>query len=145
MGHGNRNPQQSVGFPTIDDKTLQAIITGADPVESARLTVEWGEKVGEASKTVTSSQIRAIFTTVRAIEAEWTTNADEAQMQKSLRDFILLKSKLGYQAVRDETLKDLVKLLQRGIDLVKNREHFQRFVDFFEAILAYHKVKGGKN
>lgn len=144
MRHDNSN-QQPNPFPRIDDKTLQAIITGKDAVESARLTVQYGEKVGEASKKVSSSQIRAIFTTVRAIESEWAENADEAQTQKSLRDFILLKSKLRYQAVREEQLNDLVNLLQRGIDLVKDREDFQRFVDFFEAILAYHKVKGGKN
>lgn len=139
--------QQQGTFPQISDDILKKIIIGGDAVESAKLTVEYGEKVGKAmvDDRVTTTQVRAIFTTVRSIEAEWSRNANAQQTQKSLREFILLKSKLRYQAVRDTKLQNFVELLNRGIDLVKDRDHFQRFVDFFEAILAYHKVTGGKN
>lgn len=142
-GRGGYNEQS---FPTVTPDVLKKIIQGENAVESARLTVEWGEKVGKASqKDVTGSQIRIIFTTVRFIEAEWTANASEVEAQQALRQFILLKSKLRYQAERQSKLRDITGLLTNCIDLVNTREQFLRFVDFFEAILAYHKTTGGKS
>ncbi len=61
-----------------------------------------------------------------------------------MRELILLKPKLRYQTARKNELEDLALLLIRAIDQVENREQFQRFADFFEAILAYHKAAGGK-
>jgi len=151
---GQYNRQQNMNrdeFPNVSDDVLKKIIVGQDGIESARLTVEYGDKIGKASKNVSSSQIRTVFTTIRAIEAEWSLNADPKDAENAFRQFILLKSKLRYQAIRDNKLNALVDLLNRGIDLVngrtldESREQFQRFVDFFEAILAYHKVAGVKN
>jgi len=134
-GYQNQGP----AFPTVPIEDLKAIIKGND-VESAKLTVEWGEKVGEASKdSATSSQLRIIFTAVRFIEAQWPAKATQTEADQALRQFILLKSKLRYQAVRQQKLKDIVDLFTRCIDLVHDRDTFLRFVDFFEAILAYHK------
>lgn len=141
-GGGYQN--QGVAFPKVPLEDLKAIINGDDAVKSAKLTVEWGEKVGEASKdSATSSQLRIIFTAVRFIEAQWPSKATQMEADQALRQFILLKSKLRYQAVRQQKLKDIVDLFTRCIDLVDNRHDFLRFVDFFEAILAYHK-SGGK-
>ncbi len=135
-GYQNQGP----AFPNVPQKDLEAIIKG-DDVESAKLTVEWGEKVGEASKdSATSSQLRIIFTAVRFIEAQWPAKATKTEADQALRQFILLKSKLRYQAVRQSKLKDIVDLFTRCIDLVNDRDTFLRFVDFFEAILAYHKT-----
>ena len=63
-----------------------------------------------------------------------------------MRELILLKAKMAYQGYRTSEVKGLVDVLTDSIDLVgENRDHFQRFVDFFEAILAYHKAAGGKD
>lgn len=149
MGYKRQEPDKSV--VQIPDNDYKAIILG-DDIVSAKLTVEWGERIGNATAaSATSSQLRGIFTTVRAIESDWMPSFadDSEEAKRALRQFILLKSKLSYQKARDPNkMSDIVQVLVKGIDLVaeaKTRQSFQRFVDLFEAILAYHKVAGGKN
>ena len=60
---------------------------------------------------------------------------------------LMLKPKLAYAAKRHgggvDTLKEV---LTQAIDRVGNdQKKFNRFVDFFEAILAYHKAYGGRD
>ncbi len=144
MGYNRNDRDNSPPFPTVSDADLKTIIQGGDAVKSAQLTVNRGEEVGTTSSdTATSSQIRIIFTAVRRIESEWTVNASAEEASLALRSLILMKSKLQYQAKRNPKTQDLATLLVRCIDLVNDRNTFQRFVDFFESILAYHKV-GGK-
>lgn len=134
------------GIELPDSQTLKVIITG-DPVESAKQTDEWGRLVGEAlARDLATAQIRTIFGKVRLIEMNWPLfgDVDGQKASKALRDLILLKPKLRYQAERKNEVRDLAELLSQAIDLVTNRDEFQRFVDFFEAILAYHKAAGGK-
>jgi len=154
MNHQNRshnNRDKKPDSPKIDPGILRDIITGDDPVRSAQLTVKWGKTIANDSLEVSSSQLRIIFSAIRSIEAEWMRNANESEKQHSLRRLILMKSKIRYQQARRIRQKDeaefenLSNILVDSIGLVQNRDNFQRFVDFFEAILAYHKVAGGKN
>jgi CRISPR-associated protein Csm2 len=132
---------------------LRRIIQGTD-VDSTRELVKaakaWGEYL--ADQKLTTSQIRTIFGLVRLIELSWPSDVhDPERARKAERDLILLKPKLAYQAQRDaeknkqtKPVQQLEQLLSPAIDLVQgNRDNFQRFVDFFEAILAYHKAAGG--
>ena len=64
----------------------------------------------------------------------------------------MLKPKLAYTANRHASVNTLKEVLTQAIDLVGKeqeksyqREKFSRFVDFFEAILAYHKASGGRD
>jgi CRISPR-associated protein Csm2 len=64
---------------------------------------------------------------------------------------IFLKPKLAYIATKAGELgaKALRTVLDASIDEVKGgdgdkKAKFERFVNFFEAILAYHKAAGGK-
>lgn len=126
----------------IPDDVLDMIIAG-DPVESAKATDEWGQKIGTALKQdLKSAQIRNIFGKVRQIEMYW--SATETHDKVALRDLILLKPKLRYQAERKQEVNALADVLTQMINRVDNRDKFQRFVDFFEAILAYHKAAGGQ-
>ncbi len=102
------------------------------------------EEIGEAVWQVKSSQIRGIFASVRQIQLNWSTNE-----QKAYRDAILLKPRIAYTAARND-LSGLNVILIEALNRVKGsederRERFMRFVDFFEAIVAYHKQKGGAN
>lgn len=99
---------------------------------------------------LTTSQIRALFSEVRQIQAQW--NMGEESREKAVRRLILLKPKMAYRARRERgrAVGDLVRVLQPALDEVireqdvrKQDGHFQRFVEFFEAILAYHKAHGG--
>lgn len=131
--------------PSIQE--LRIIIQG-DAVESAQKTVEWAQRLAQAlkDKGLKSSQIRNVFGQVRQIEMSWPLEEGQPDYAgQASRDLILLKPKLAYQAERVPEVAPLAKVLTAGIDLVNgNRIYFQRFVDFFEAILAYHKAEGGK-
>ncbi len=93
---------------------------------------------------LTRSQIRTVFTEVRQIEAQW-------GKAEAVRRLNMLKPKLAYQTARSNSVDYLREVLSEAIDEVvqspadKRDERFQRFVDLFEAILAYHRAKGGRN
>ena len=116
--------------------------TGQELVAFASQTAERLVKDG-----LTRSQIRNIFTEVRKVEALWETDP-----QGALRRLVMLKPKLDYQAARQRHVQGLKNVLTEAIDYVaqgkdpkEQTDRFQRFVDLFEAILAYHRAKGGRN
>lgn len=134
---------------SISKTTLQTIIT--DP-NGAETLVKEADKLGKelAKNRLTTNQIRALFGEVRQIETQW--QMGNAQRQKAERRLILLKPKMAYRAKRERGrgVKELAAALDPAIDLViktkdekEKHENFQRFVEFFEAILAYHKAHGG--
>lgn len=96
------------------------------------------------SHKLSSSQIRNVYGELKRIQ------------MKGIKDektsFLLLKPKLAYAAARDNA-KGLLPL--KGVfnkafeaveisDLTKAEKQFENFMDFMEAILAYHKSYGGK-
>ncbi len=131
---------------------LDVIMSGSE-VESAHEIVKaaqaWGYYLKQQE--LKSSQIRSIFGEVRRIEMGWPVDTVNSAAERAL---ILLKPKLAYQAERDaeknrkkqtEPVRKLESILKPAIDMVQgDRSRFQRFVDFFEAILAYHKDAGGE-
>jgi CRISPR-associated protein Csm2 len=124
---------------SITDDQIRTIITQDQP----KLLVDQAEEIGQAlSTSLTKSQIRNIFGTVRQIQMNWT---GEVQKSASYRQLLMLKPKLKYQAARTKEVKPLADVLDKAIDHVEdNQVRFGRFVDFFEAILAYHTAYGGK-
>jgi len=126
-----------------DIKTIMtADPSGAGLVESAKSTAERLVKDG-----LTRSQIRNIFTEVRRIEALW-----DLDQGKALRRLSMLKPKLDYQSARSSQVNYLAEVLGQAIDQVnaagepdQQTERFQRFIELFEAILAYHRALGGRN
>ena len=139
------------------DQDLQAIITDREGTETL---VTWADTLGRSLKDqdLTTSQIRALFGEVRQIQAEWSTGG---RRDHALRRLILLKPKMAYRArkERGRAVEGLVRVLDPALDLVikaprrpdgqapgtgnNQDDNFQRFVEFFEAILAYHKAHGG--
>lgn len=133
----------------VNPNDLRMIIT--DP-NSAELLVKSADKLGQELKgmKLTTSQIRALFGEVRQIEAEW--GMGEEARRRALRRLILLKPKMAYRARRERGrgVQELINVLQPALDEVvrekdtqKQDGNFSRFVEFFEAILAYHKAYGG--
>lgn len=124
---------------SITDDQIRGIITQDQP----KLMVEQAREIGRAlSGSLTKSQIRNIFGTVRKIQMNWT---GEAQKAAAYRQLLMLKPKIRYQAARTREVEPLADVLDKAIDHVgDNVERFGRFVDFFEAILAYHTAYGGK-
>lgn len=134
---------------SIPQPELKTIIT--DP-NGAETLVKWADTLGKQLENakLTTSQIRALFGEVRQIEAQW--GMGEGHRPRALRRLILLKPKMRYRARRERgpAVRELVDVLEPALDLVlqerdaaKQGESFKNFVEFFEAILAYHKAYGG--
>ena len=129
---------------------LREIITNPAATE---ILVRAAERLGGAlAKPLSTSQIRAIYGEVLRIKADWlspeggTSSGEISRKDRARRAFILLKPKMAYRAKKEkgQGVKMLVDVLDPAVDLVKGDEgNFRRFVEFFEAILAYHKAKGG--
>ena len=122
--------------PPIDFK---AIIDEGD----ADKMVAAAKHLGEANKNVSSNQIRGIFSSVRQIQLSWDNDPKRAYRQAKL-----LQPRIAYAADRNAlgTLKDIIlQCIERvgGVD-DEPKKRFSNFVDFFEAIVAYHKASGGK-
>jgi CRISPR-associated protein Csm2 len=128
----------------VSAASLRNILAG-----DAKELVTQAEAIGTAlGRDLTTNQIRAIFGTVREIEGIW------GKSPNAQRQLILLKPKMAYRASRDgfrgRALQALSEVLSEAIDIVTEtddpqtaQDRFICFVEFFEAILAYHKVAGG--
>jgi CRISPR-associated protein Csm2 len=137
----NKQRKQPKGKISLED--LQAIIVEGN----TSLLIERTREIGRALKDadLSMAQIRGIFGTVRRIEMRWTEQASEETQQWAMRQLLLLEPKLEYQARRQAQVRGLKDVLIPAIQQVQgDRKRFGRFVEFFEAILAYHVAAGGK-
>lgn len=137
-------------FPAPSAQEIEAIIRNGD----AKTLVESARRVGEAlaARGLSSGQIRGVFGSVRRIEMRWPHDATQEVEDREIKELLLLKPRLAYQVGRarqgsagqSKSIADLEPVLRRGIDLVSDRTHFGHFVEYLEAILAYHKFSGGR-
>ena len=137
MGRGNSRNDQSMSIPTVDYKAI--VVDG-----NVDILVTTAENVGQAIQDVKNSQLRGLFASVRQIQLGWETDPERAY-----RSAMLLRPRIAYAASRNE-LRSLDKVLIECLRHVGGerqlaRKRFMNFVDFFEAIVAYHKASGGKN
>jgi CRISPR-associated protein Csm2 len=133
---------------------IQTIMTN-DPTGEQLVTFAQTTAEQLVKNQLTRGQVRNIFTEVRKIEALWDAESVEEpnkrDYNKALRRLVMLKPKMDYQASRIPQVELLKKVLSDAIDEVvkggtnKDKdERFKRFMNLFEAILAYHHAKGGK-
>ena len=103
----------------------------------------FGEEIKRGD--LTTSQIRQVFTKVKAIEAKG--------IERRSGELVMLKPLLAYAASRNAKavgLQSLKEMLSLGIDEVINgaethlAERYRNFCKLFEATLAYHRACGGK-
>lgn len=142
----------------FDDQTLKNIILpGAVPDDDGiKLLVRWADILGAfLSEELSTSQIRAIFGEVRQIQGQLRVSQvskdETSNLEKPWIRLRLLIPKMQYrkEKERGQGVKNLVKVLEPAVKLVvdgdpsKRAERFERFINFFEAILAYHKSYGG--
>jgi CRISPR-associated protein Csm2 len=125
------------------------IITDPDGAETL---VASADAIGqELCRGLTTSQIRALFGEVRQIQGIWDVSSEERR-KAALRRLILLKPKMAYRARKESKavgrlvgyLKPALDEVIKETDPVKQTNNFKRFVEYFEAILAYHQAYGGK-
>lgn len=141
---------QTSRAPVVPLADIKAIICDA---KATKMLVEKADDFGKHLKgnNLTTSQIRAIFGEVRQIQAQW--NMGGENRQTAVKRLFLLKPKMAYRARKEQgyAVKDLVDVLDPALNEVvsetndvEQNKKFTRFVEFFEAILAYHKAYGGK-
>jgi CRISPR-associated protein Csm2 len=137
MGKGYAKGDSGGVLPNVDYKTI--VVDG-----NVDALVTTAESVGKAIKEVKNSQLRGLFASVRQIQLGWDTDPERAY-----RSAMLLRPRIAYAASRNSLYGlDTVlieSLRQVGGDRQQARRRFMNFVDFFEAIVAYHKASGGKN
>lgn len=97
---------------------------------------------------LTTSQIRNFFGEVRRLQMKLQQDPNN---ESAATGILLLRPKLAYAAKRKSEKGGTrgSELLQKTLDSAlktagTNKEQFNRFVDLFESILAFHKVHGGK-
>lgn len=111
--------------------------------EEYKNAVDFAENFGkEIAKKFTTSQIRNFFGEVRRIEMKGIKDEKTA--------FLLLRPKLSYAVKRidNEGAKKFKWVILKAHEVVMEAEdkpaefakRFKNFVDFLEAVLAYHKV-----
>jgi len=129
----------------IPKETVVKIITEDDPVLLVKEAETAGRTLAQGEQKLTKSQIRTVFGAVRQIQMSWPESLQAKESRAQVRALLLLKPKLAYQAARQKPVLPLADALSVAIDQVgDSRERFLRFVDLFEAILAYHTKYGGK-
>jgi len=120
-----------------------------DAVEFAQC---FGTDLAKMREALTTAQIRNVFGEVRRIQM-LNKKAYKDKEQYNEAPILLLRPKLAYAAKRSNkrAVKELADVLSAGInavvaegDVVEKLDRFEKFADFFEAVLAYHKAAGGK-
>lgn len=141
----NNNRNRSYQKPSFDlNKFDKTWITSEFEADTIKFAEEFGGYLVE--NRLTTSQIRNIYGEVKRIEAK------RLEKTNSLKDLLLLKPKIAYAAKRAGTrgIEDFKKIMDQMLDAViytkaESRDNaFDNFIDLFEAILAYHKAKGGR-
>jgi CRISPR-associated protein Csm2 len=132
-----------------EEEAKAIIVTG-----NMQLLIKKAEELGSRLQAdgLTTSQIRNFFSEVRNIQNRW-----RSQPQEAFRSTALLKPKLAYAARRAQEIgkkttavEKLYQAFNPCIEIIvaapdaDRKGYFENFVNFFEAILAYHKYAGGR-
>ncbi|MBO8169049.1 MAG: type III-A CRISPR-associated protein Csm2 [Thermoanaerobacteraceae bacterium] len=136
----DRKPRR--GKETVVNKALKNVPLLLDKEKDphGKLLVETAEALGEhlAKKTkMTTSQIRKLYSDVKRLKFKKENGSYRIN---------LMRAKLAYIAGRHkDQVRDLQDVLDRALrEIGTSEEKYQRFADFFEAIVAYHKKYGGQ-
>jgi CRISPR-associated protein Csm2 len=126
--------------PANEKELIRRIILEGD----YQTLVEEAERIGqELARGLTTSQIRNVFGEVKRLQMRF----DASRLR-------MLKPKLAYMGARAGAGgRHLRDVLSAAVDAVFSgnpagsevEKRFRRMVDFFEAILAYHKAYGGRD
>jgi CRISPR-associated protein Csm2 len=122
---------------------LDRIIVQGDAEALVNAAVRIGQDL--ARRGLKTHQVRNFFGAVRSIEMNWLRGQDEAKARRAQRDLRLLQPKLAYQSRRMTQVKPFAEIVSPAIDKVlsqrdeeKRKESFTHFVEFLEAVVAYH-------
>lgn len=112
--------------------------------------VGWAEKLGEylVDQGLTKSQIRKFLDAVIRINNLHQEKIDyraHAMLMKPKLVYAVGKAKKIIKGEEIDPVGPLMHVLSPCIDKIYTKEDFDRFAQFVEAIVAYHKFYGGKD
>lgn len=148
-----RQREDYIDLTDIKNKIPLALDKENDPDGS--IFFYCAEEIGKyLHKTVTVSQLRKIYHSAQQINIKFMQNADSKQNSiESIYQLRMLKAIIAYTAGRfynNKNLSNFKDMMSIAIDeTVKDEKSFRerkfkRFMDFLEAIIAYHRAYGGK-
>ncbi len=145
----SRDPGAAGRRPPADPRAAAGGREGLSPDDArkivegdAELLVKRAQAVaGELRDETSRTQLRRLYGEVKRIEMLWRSAKEgDAKETEAQRRVLLLKPRLAYQVARQKKsgLPSLRNTIEPVIDAVQgDRQRFQRFVEFFEAIVAY--------
>lgn len=60
-----------------------------------------------------------------------------------INQIILMKPLLAYMAGRDRRLRNFSELITAAIEKIKDAKDFEKFKQFYDSLIAYHRYYGG--
>lgn len=139
----NTNRDQAHRSESMAGRFRPEWITLGIDKECVVFTDEFGEHLNSGVNKLSTSQIRNVFGEIKRIELRG--------FKSDITSFFLLKPKMAYAASRQSKgakINDFKLVFDKAFDALDPNssdadKQFRNFVDFFEAILAYHKAHGG--
>ncbi len=136
MGREMRNATEHIGksLKSLKDWDAKDLVSRADQIG------------GELSQKMTTSKIRNFLDEVNRINAEIKGKGEDFDSSR----VTLLKPQLAYAAGRERgderrVLTEFAELFFAAIGKVEDAKDFKRFMDFTQAVVAYHRFHGGSN
>ncbi|MGH9839917.1 MAG: type III-A CRISPR-associated protein Csm2 [Blastocatellia bacterium] len=127
------------GFKDRPHEKIKQRIEGLADLSSygAKDLVRDARRLANYIGTLKTAQISRIYGAVKGLEMDFRRGAFD------LDRLILLRPKLAYAANKNREVWPLQEVLDACIEKIRagdeGRKDFERFVNFFEAILAYHR------
>ncbi|WP_027843068.1 type III-A CRISPR-associated protein Csm2 [Mastigocoleus testarum] len=136
------NSQQDENIVKLIKSKIESLKEGLKTYPIREL-VEHAEKFGPYLKLqrLETNQIRKFLDAINRLKAELAETGDFSKIETEV---VLLKPKLAYAAARQRAAKPLNDVMSVAIDVVRDKEDFERLVQLIESIIAYHKAEGGK-
>jgi CRISPR-associated protein Csm2 len=144
----NNQQRSHKGREQRRDQYDQAFNIVIENVSDYNYLVTKAEEFGKRLKdrNVKRSQFRRVFTHIKKIQ----TNVEIEKLPKTadipetiLKEILLLKPKMAYTVARHKNLNDFYNVVVEFVNGMKTVTEFNRFYDFVEATLAYHRYYGG--
>lgn len=135
---GSTPPRDRDGVSLSEDDARRIVDEG-DAEHLVQKASELGPQLG-----VNPTQLRRFFGEVKRIEMLWSQPGAE---DRARRRAILLEPRLNYQVQRQAQVRSLRSVLQPCLKFAaRDRDRFQRFVEFYEALIAYapRTTQGGR-
>ena len=136
-----RNKQrQSSNDPVWTKEQVQAIIREGQYQTLVKVADALGKDLQQRG--LSTSQIRNVFGEVRRLQNRY--DANRLHMLRPKLAYMAARAGAGGKQLRDVLTRAVEEVFANDPDEQTQRERFQRLVDFFEAILAYHRAYGGR-